>query len=59
MANDRFVFMLACTVCDNRNYHYVRGRRREKKLELKKFCQTCGKHTPHKETPWRECRGVG
>ena len=50
MASDRFVFMLACSECDNRNYHYVRGRRREKKLEMKKFCSACKKHTLHKET---------
>jgi large subunit ribosomal protein L33 len=50
MANTRFVYMLACATCDNRNYHNVRGKRKEKKLELKKFCRTCGKHTQHKET---------
>jgi large subunit ribosomal protein L33 len=46
----RIVFMLACTVCKNRNYHFVRGRRKEKKVELNKFCPACGKHTAHKET---------
>jgi len=50
MAKNRFVYMLACTACDNRNYHYVQGKRREKKLALKKFCATCEKHTAHKET---------
>jgi large subunit ribosomal protein L33 len=49
-AKARFVYMLSCTKCDNRNYHYVRGRRREKKIEMNKFCKTCKKHTPHKET---------
>ncbi len=49
-AKVRLVYNLACKDCDNRNYHYVRGRRREKKLEMKKFCRACGKHTLHKET---------
>ena len=41
---------LACDVCKNRNYHFMRGKKKEFKLELKKFCNTCGKQTAHKET---------
>ncbi|MGQ0645813.1 MAG: 50S ribosomal protein L33, partial [Elusimicrobiota bacterium] len=33
------------------------GRRRAKKLELKKFCQACGMHTPPKETKSRRRAG--
>ncbi len=48
--SDRVFVTLACTVCKNRNYQFARGKKRETKLELKKFCSACGKHTAHKET---------
>ncbi|WP_172209920.1 50S ribosomal protein L33 [Lactococcus hodotermopsidis] len=42
---------LACTVCGSRNYSInVSSNGHEKRLEVKKFCRTCGKHTLHKET---------
>jgi large subunit ribosomal protein L33 len=47
---DRTIVILACTVCKNRNYYYAIGRKKEKKLEVKKFCANCVKHTLHKET---------
>ncbi|MBI4056428.1 MAG: 50S ribosomal protein L33 [Elusimicrobia bacterium] len=47
---DRVTFSLSCTACKNRNYHFARGRKKDFKLELNKFCRACGKHTPHKET---------
>ena len=47
---DRVIITLACSVCKNRNYHFDRGRKKDFKLELKKFCRACGKQTPHKET---------
>ena len=46
---ERFIIILGCTVCKNHNYHLARGRKKDFKLELKKFCRACGKHTPHKE----------
>jgi large subunit ribosomal protein L33 len=49
-AGDRIIITLACTECKNRNYHFARGKKKEGKLEASKFCSTCGKHTPHKET---------
>ena len=49
MANDRVIITLACGECKNRNYHFARGKKSEKKLEVKKFCSACNKHTPHKE----------
>ena len=34
----------------NKNYHYSRGKRKDYKVEVKKFCRACSKHTVHKET---------
>ena len=47
---ERITYILACVDCKNRNYHYNRGKRKEYKVEIKKFCRACGKHTLHKET---------
>jgi len=47
---DRVIVTIACTECKNRNYSFDRGKKSEKKLELKKFCKNCGKSTLHKET---------
>ncbi|HEY0222235.1 50S ribosomal protein L33 [Lactovum miscens] len=42
---------LACTVCGSRNYSLtLSANGREQRLEVKKFCRTCNKHTLHKET---------
>lgn len=41
---------MSCTVCKRKNYYFSRGKKKEKKVELKKFCEACDKHTPHKET---------
>jgi large subunit ribosomal protein L33 len=47
---ERNITILGCTVCKNKNYHYARcGKKKEQKLELKKYCSKCRKHTPHKE----------
>ncbi|MFH1366426.1 MAG: 50S ribosomal protein L33 [Patescibacteria group bacterium] len=50
MAKKPFV-KLQCQTCKNINYfaHKSRMLTNEKKLELKKFCKFCKKHTPHKE----------
>ena len=40
---------LECAECKNRNYRTEREIRSGKKLELKKFCKHCRKHTVHKE----------
>ncbi|MCS7252514.1 MAG: 50S ribosomal protein L33 [Armatimonadota bacterium] len=50
---ERRVIVLACTECNSRNYVTTRkpqqsGRR--ERLELKKFCRRCRKHTLHRET---------
>ena len=42
---------LACTVCGSRNYSIaVHSGQRTERLEVKKFCKYCKKHTLHKET---------
>ena len=42
---------LACSVCGSRNYTKpVSEGHRAERLELKKYCKYCGKHTMHKET---------
>ena len=50
MANERVIQTLACSVCKERNYTYAKGKKKEGKLELSKFCSRCGEQTLHKET---------
>ena len=41
---------LACTECGERNYHTKRNKRNTPgKLQLKKYCRHCQRHTLHKE----------
>jgi large subunit ribosomal protein L33 len=41
---------LQCSVCKRINYWSRKNRKKvERKIELKKFCQWCRKHTLHKE----------
>ncbi|TFG60077.1 MAG: 50S ribosomal protein L33, partial [Deltaproteobacteria bacterium] len=47
----RDIITLACSECKNRNYTTTRNKKTmTEKLELKKFCPSCRKHTAHKET---------
>ncbi len=47
----REIVVLACSECDRRNYSTTRNKKlQQKKLELKKYCRFCRKHTVHKET---------
>lgn len=47
---DRMV-VLACEDCKERNYTTVKNKKTSKdRMELKKYCSTCKKHTAHKET---------
>ena len=47
----RDIITLACTDCKNRNYTTTKNKKTTPdKLELKKFCSCCRKHTNHKET---------
>lgn len=42
---------LKCSVCKRRNYYTTKNKKKvERKLDLKKFCAWCRKHTAHKET---------
>jgi large subunit ribosomal protein L33 len=42
---------LACSDCDRRNYTTTRNKKKQQnKLEIKKYCRFCRKHTTHKET---------
>ena len=46
---DRVIVTLGCADCKNKNYTFQRGKKKEFKLEIKKFCRCCGKQTSHKE----------
>ncbi|NLK00572.1 MAG: 50S ribosomal protein L33 [Clostridia bacterium] len=42
---------LECTDCKQRNYTTTKNKNNNPdRIELKKFCPTCRKHTSHKET---------
>lgn len=47
----RVIISMACTDCKNRNYSTMKNKKNDSaRLELKKFCPSCGKHTLHRET---------
>ena len=47
----RDIITLACADCKNRNYTTTKNKKTTTdKLELRKYCPTCRKHTAHKET---------
>jgi large subunit ribosomal protein L33 len=51
MASNRAKITLACTACESRNYNTTKNRQKHsERVEYKKFCARCGKHTMHKET---------
>jgi large subunit ribosomal protein L33 len=42
---------LACTECKRRNYESMKSKRNTPdRVELKKYCRWCGRHTAHRET---------
>ncbi|PNR95942.1 50S ribosomal protein L33 [Petrotoga sp. 9PWA.NaAc.5.4] len=43
------IFSLKCTECNNRNYYKRKNRNFKEKIELKKYCPHCKKHTLHVE----------
>ncbi|MEK9183470.1 MAG: 50S ribosomal protein L33 [Patescibacteria group bacterium] len=53
MATSKFsenLIKMKCSVCSRINYYTRKNKKtNEKKLELKKHCQWCRKHTVHKE----------
>ena len=47
----RPVVTLACSDCKERNYTTEKNRRNDPgRIELKKYCSRCRKHTLHRET---------
>jgi large subunit ribosomal protein L33 len=47
----RDIITLGCTDCKNRNYTTTKNKKTTpEKLEFRKYCPTCRKHTSHKET---------
>ena len=52
MANDvRVKVTLACTECKHINYNTKKNKKNDPdRLELKKYCKFCRKHTLHRET---------
>ena len=49
MPRDRIV--LACTECKRRNYDMTKNKRlHSERVEYRKYCRFCNKHTVHKET---------
>jgi len=51
MAVKKPFLKVACSSCKTANYFTKKSKKTaEKKLELKKFCSTCKKHTLHKES---------
>jgi large subunit ribosomal protein L33 len=47
----RIAVTMACEECKRRNYQSMKSRRNTPdRIELRKYCRWCGRHTPHKET---------
>jgi large subunit ribosomal protein L33 len=42
--------VLICTECLSRNYEVKKSADRKTRFELTKYCDTCKKHTLHKES---------
>ncbi len=46
----REIITLQCLECKNRNYTTTRNKKEKpEKLQIKKYCRFCRKHTLHKE----------
>lgn len=47
---NRLVITMACTDCRSRNYVTSKNRvKHPDRLQLKKYCSTCRKHSVHRE----------
>jgi large subunit ribosomal protein L33 len=47
----RVGIILSCTDCKQRNYTTTKNKKNDPdRIEMKKYCPFCKKHTPHKET---------
>ncbi|MGH8934273.1 MAG: 50S ribosomal protein L33 [Egibacteraceae bacterium] len=50
-SDTRPIITLACTECKERNYVTTKNRQKQReRLELRKHCSRCNRHTPHRET---------
>ncbi|MBQ4064500.1 MAG: 50S ribosomal protein L33 [Clostridia bacterium] len=50
-AEKRVRITLACTECKQRNYNTKKNKSNDPdRLEMKKYCRFCKKHTLHKES---------
>jgi large subunit ribosomal protein L33 len=48
---NRITVTLACGECKNRNYTTEKNKKNDSgRIEFKKFCRHCRKHTLHRET---------
>ncbi len=47
---NREIIALKCTECGLKNYTEYKTKNIKEKIEIKKFCSNCKKHTVHKET---------
>lgn len=47
---ERVRVALVCNECNARNYKTTRPKDNPERLELKKFCKSCGRHTTHTES---------
>ena len=47
----RDLISLSCETCKSRNYTTTKNKKKHTdRMETKKFCNTCRKHTVHRET---------
>jgi len=47
----RVKIVMACTECKQRNYNTMKNKKNDPdRIEMKKYCKFCHKHTVHKET---------
>lgn len=50
-AGSRVKIVLACTEGKQRNYNTMKNKRNDPdRIEMRKYCRFCKKHTVHKET---------
>ncbi|HHY94939.1 MAG TPA: 50S ribosomal protein L33 [Firmicutes bacterium] len=47
----RVIVTMACTDCKERNYTTTKNKKNDpNRIEFKKYCPTCRRHTVHRET---------
>jgi len=47
----REIITFQCSECKRKNYNKTKNKKTTtERLEMKKFCQHCRKHRPHRET---------